>query len=178
MPTIQKGTGIVYTNGVPTHKPNFATHSRFAIDEVNYKLYVYNSSIDEWVEVGAQGPPGPQGPPGGTAVTYPAGEAIAAGRAVIIDGAEVFHFQPANDAHYGRLCGVSLNIANVGQNVSVQMIGEAELTAFAAFADSTIYAGANGVLQTTIPASGIIQSVGVGTGTNKIKLDFSTKIRR
>lgn len=48
MATIQKGAGIVYTDGVPTHTPEAGSHSEVAIDVNTFTLYIYNRDVPEW----------------------------------------------------------------------------------------------------------------------------------
>lgn len=124
------------------------------------------------------GPTGPAGPAGGSTVSYPAGETLSAGRVVIIDGGEAFYFQPSNLLHSGRAFGITATSATVGNNVSIQVLGEATDASFAAFADVPLYVTDDGELSTTWPASGLIQKAGFGTGTNKVKIDFSIQIQQ
>ena len=63
---------------------------------------------------GVPGPQGPPGPAGGSAVTWPAGENLSAGRVVIIEGGSAYHFQPGNVAHQGRAYGVTTTAATAG----------------------------------------------------------------
>lgn len=51
---ILKGTGLVYTNGVPTHIPRTSTESEYAVDVSNNKgdLYLWNRTSNTWVLIG------------------------------------------------------------------------------------------------------------------------------
>ncbi len=125
---------------------------------------------------GAPGPQGEVGPAGGTSVEYPAGETLSAGRVVVIDGGDAFYFQPSDASHSGRAFGITTTSAVTGADISIQISGEATDAAFSAFSDVPLYVGDDGELQTTWPATGILQKAGFGTGTNKVKIDFSIQI--
>ena len=122
--------------------------------------------------VSLPGPQGPIGPAGGSAVSYVAGENLSSGRAVIMDGGEVYYFQPTNAAHAGRLYGVTTTAASIGTNVTIQIGGEISNVAFTFSADAGIYVGANGVLQTSKPGSGLVQYAGVSVTGTKIRLEI------
>jgi len=113
---------------------------------------------------------------GSPVALYPAGENIVAGRLLLIDDGEALYFQPAYTGHYGRAFGVSITDATAGENVQIQLYGEVVNADFDIFEGQTVYAAADGALELTWPASGIIQSVGHGTRSGKLKIDFSTKI--
>lgn len=51
---IQKGTGITYTNGVPTHVPRTSTESEYVIDISSGKgdLYLWNRPTNAWKLIG------------------------------------------------------------------------------------------------------------------------------
>lgn len=125
-----------------------------------------------------QGPQGESGPAGGSIVVYPAGENLSAGRVVIIDGGEAFYFQPSDFSHSGRAFGITATSATAGNNVNIYAIGEATDAAFSSFADVPLYVGNDGELQMNWPTSGLLQKAGFGTGTNKVKIDFSIQIKQ
>lgn len=144
------------------------------IEEVT--IQIIEEAITFQFNEGIAGPQGPAGPAGGSTVVYPAGEILSAGRVVIIDGGQAFYFQPSNPAHSGRAFGITTTSATAGNNVSIQAIGEATDASFAAFADVPLYVIDDGELSTTWPASGLLQKAGFGTGTNKVKIDFSIQL--
>ncbi len=123
---------------------------------------------------GAQGPPGPAG---GSAVTYPAGEAISAGRMVIIQGGEAFYFQPSNVAHQSLAYGISTTSAIIGADVTIQISGEIENASFTFAADSILYCYNNGIIVDTDPNLALIQLAGISSGANKMRIDFSISIK-
>lgn len=144
------------------------------IEEVT--IQIIEEAITFEFSEGLPGPQGPAGPAGGSTVVYPAGETLSAGRVVIIDGGQAFYFQPSNPAHSGRAFGITTTSATTGNNISIQAIGEATDASFAAFADVPLYVIDDGELSTTWPASGLLQKAGFGTGTNKVKIDFSIQL--
>ena len=121
------------------------------------------------------GPTGPAGPAGGSFVTYPAGQNLSSGRAVIIDGGEAFYYQPSDDLHAGRMFGVTITSATTGNDVDIQVVGEVTDAAFSFAVDKTLWVGANGEIFDT-PQSGNTQKAGISTGADKMKLDFSVQI--
>lgn len=139
-------------------------------------IQIIEETITFQFNEGIAGPQGPAGPAGGSTVVYPAGEILSAGRVVIIDGGQAFYFQPSNPAHSGRAFGITTTSATAGNNVSIQAIGEATDASFAAFADVPLYVIDDGELSTTWPVSGLLQKAGFGTGTNKVKIDFSIQL--
>lgn len=151
---------------------------RINVHQPDYTLVVRRPAYSISISKGTQGPQGVPGPAGGSVVTYPAGETLSAGRVVIIDGGEAFYFQPSDPTHSGRAFGITTTSATAGNSVSIQAIGEATDASFAAFADVPLYVIADGELSTTWPASGLLQKAGFGTGTNKVKIDFSIQIQQ
>lgn len=137
--------------------------------------FVEEEIVFEFVE-GVPGGPGPAGPAGGSAVTVTAGETMSAGRVVIMEANEAFYFQPSDSSHSGRAFGITLTSATAGNTVTVQIAGEATDASFAAFGDVPLYVIDDGELSTTWPVSGLLQKAAIGTGTNKIKIDFSIQI--
>jgi hypothetical protein len=150
--------------------------TKIYVQQPNYSLTLRQPRYTLTLAQGTQGPPGPAGPAGGSTVVYPAGETLSAGRVVVIDGGEAFYFQPSNPAHSGRAFGITTTSATAGNNVTIQAIGEATDAGFAAFADVPLYVIDDGELSTTWPATGLLQKAGFGTGTNKVKIDFSIQI--
>ena len=175
--TISVGHSAV---SIAVNKPNYA----FVVKKpqvsisVTQKAYSIGVSKKEYTISLGRGTQGPIGPAGGSIVIYPAGENLSAGRVVIIDGGEAFYFQPSDLSHSGRAFGITATSATTGNNVSIYAIGEATDAAFLSFADVPLYVGDDGELQTNWPGSGIIQKAGFGTGTNKVRIDFSVQIQQ
>lgn len=125
------------------------------------------------VDVGIQGPQGPQGPAGGTAVTYTAGEDLAAGRVVIIDAGEAFYFQPSLSAHQGRAYGVVTSAASLGEDASIQIGGEITNASFTFGDDTRLWVDADGEIVDTPPSVTVLQSAGTSAGSLTMRIDFS-----
>lgn len=142
----------------------------------DYTVDIATTNITVELAVGAQGPQGPAGAAGGSTVTYPAGENLSAGRAVIIDGGEAFYFQPNTAAHQGRAYGITTAAATTGNNATIQIIGEIENAAFTFSADTPLFVFTNGIIVDSEPATTILQSAGVGADTGKMRIDLSLSI--
>lgn len=152
--------------------------TKIYIQSPNYSLVLRQPRYSLVLSRGSQGKTGAIGPAGGSAVTVTAGETMSAGRVVIMEADEAFYFQPSDYTHSGRAFGVTLTSATIGGSVTVQIAGEATDASFAAFGDVPLYVGDDGELQTTWPVSGLLQKAGFGTGTNKVKIDFSIQIQQ
>lgn len=122
------------------------------------------------------GPTGPTGPAGGTAITKTAGEALSSGRAVILEGEEVFYFQPGTPAHAGRVVGITKTAALAGGTVNIQIGGQFTENGLGLTEDLVVYAGANGVLIQEKPENGIIQVLGVAGGANEVFIKLQLPI--
>jgi len=120
------------------------------------------------------------GAPGSAAnlEVWPAGENLSAGRVVVIEGGEAFYFQPGTTGHNNRAYGITKTSATTGNNVTVQTGGTVSDASFSVFSDESLYVGDDGELQTTWPATGIIQKAGVAVGDDKVKIDFSVQIKQ
>lgn len=71
-----------------------------------------------------------------------------------------------NDA---QVFGLSLNGANIGENVQVLLLGAAENAIFSSFVvNGKIYLGVNGSLTQTPPISGFQTDIGEYIGDNKV----------
>lgn len=131
------------------------------------------------VEMLGSGPPGPEGPPGGSTVTYPAGENLSSGRAVIIDGGEAFYFDNTTAAHAGRVFGITRTSATAGNNVTIQVTGIVTDAAFTFAPDNELWIGADGEIFDSMPLTGIlIQKAGVAVESEKMLIDFAVQILR
>lgn len=128
---------------------------------------------------GTQGPPGPPGDNGeAPTITATAGENLSAGRAVVIDTAQAYYFQPTNPAHIGRVVGVTKTSATAGASVNIQTGGIVTDAAFTFAPDLPIFSGNDGELTETPPAAGIVQKVGVSIAANQILLNINTSLKQ
>lgn len=134
------------------------------------------------VIVANQGITGPPGTPGadapGATVDYPAGENLSAGRVVIIDGGEAFYFQPLDNSHIGRAYAVTTTSATIGNDVTLQQVGEVVDMSFGFAVDSILWVDDDGEVVSTQPTGKVtIQKAGISSGLNKMKIDFSVTIK-
>lgn len=142
-----------------------------------YRVRIVQNTIRATIPgQGPQGPQGIPGPAGGTAVTYPAGENLAAGRVVIIEGGEAFLFQPGDTTHQGRAYGITTAAANMGEDVTIQIGGEITNAAFTFGADSELWVFNNGIIVDTAPVVSVIQSAGVSAGNLTMRINFNISI--
>lgn len=138
---------------------------------------IENDTVELTLPAGTIGPAGPTGPPGGSAVTYTAGETLAAGRVVIIDADEAFYFQPSDTTHQGRAYGITVSSASLGASASIQIGGEITNAAFTFGADAPLWVYNNGIIVDTAPAVTILQSAGASAGNNTMRIDFSFSLQ-
>lgn len=142
-----------------------------------YRVRIVDQTVRAIIPgTGPQGPAGPTGAPGGSSVTYPAGEALLAGRVVIIDAGEAFYFQPTLSSHYGRAYGITIAAASLGNDVDIQVAGEISNAAFSFSPDIQLFVDADGEIVDAPPSALIVQKAGIGSGTQKMKIDFSISI--
>lgn len=130
------------------------------------------------VTMTSTGPRGAIGPAGGSEVTATAGETLSAGRVVVVDGGEAFYFQPATAAHMGKAYGITTTSANAGNQVSIQIGGVVTDSAFSSLTEGQVWVGTNGVIQTSLPGTGILQKAGIYLGSDKLKIDFSIQVQQ
>jgi hypothetical protein len=137
---------------------------------------IQSTTVAIEMAVGAQGPQGDPGAPGGSTVSYTAGENLSAGRVVIIDADEAFHFQPSLSAHQGRAYGVTTAAATIGNTASIQLSGEITNGSFAFTADRLTFVDTNGAIVDTYPSTLIAQSAGVASDAGTMRIDFSISV--
>lgn len=113
---------------------------------------------------------------GATILTFTAGASLSSGRAVIKDTGKVYYFDPTNVAHAGRILGITKTSAASNAPVDVQTSGIITDGAFLFLIDKPVFVGADGILVTTVPATRIIQRVGVSLATDKMNIYFSLPI--
>lgn len=130
------------------------------------------------VTLTSTGPRGATGPAGGSEVTATAGETLSAGRVVVIIGGQAFYFQPATSAHLGMAYGITTTSATTGNQVSIQIGGVVTDGAFSALTEGQVWVGANGVVQSALPGSGILQKAGIYLGSDNLKIDFSIQVQQ
>ena len=139
-------------------------------------VVVTESPAPEIVQIIAEGPQGPPGPPGpsgagGNTITRDASTAIGGQRLVIgTSGGEVAYADSTNDAHLGKILGLSLNAANIGEEVEVLLFGYTEFNGWSWNTTLPIYASSNGLLTQTPPTTGFSQIVATAETATRIYL--------
>jgi hypothetical protein len=121
---------------------------------------------------GSIGSTGPTGPAGSAALSFVAGVTIPSPSVVMINAGLAYPFEPAVEANYFKVVGVSSNAVLSGGTVNVIPVGS--LSSPGSFvADSVYYAGAAGALTTTVPsATGISVKIGYALTTDVLVVDI------
>lgn len=109
---------------------------------------------------------------------YTAGEAISAGRAVIVNGGLLYHFQPTNPAHVNRVAGISMSAAASSGIVEVQVFGVFESVVLSLTPDNPVFVTTNGALSIVPPVSGTAQYIGTAIATDRILINRRESIKR
>ncbi len=123
--------------------------------------------------------PGPQGPPGaagGSTVEVTAGEALNAGRVVVVIGGLAYHFQPTDPTHAGGAYGITTTSGIMGGSATVQRLGTVTDAAFLSLPEGVAWVTANGALTGALPTSGAIQKAGFKIDSDQLFVDFSIQI--
>lgn len=107
---------------------------------------------------------------------YIAGANVSIERVLMLSAGKVVHFDPSDENNAGKVVGISKNSALVNENVTVVAEGVMTSPGWGRIANSIYYAAANGTTTTTIPGSGILQSVGVAIDVSTMKISFSEPI--
>jgi len=124
-----------------------------------------------------KGPKGDKGDPGipgggGSAEQFVAGENISSPRAVMVSAGVLRHFDPTNESSYFKLVGVSATAGLTGTAINV--VPEGLLESPGSFVQDAVYwSGANGVLTTSVPTSGIAVKIGVAESADVLVVDIS-----
>lgn len=128
----------------------------------------------EIVQIIAEGPQGPQGPPGpagtGSNVVFRDASTAIGGQRLVIGtaGGEVAYADNTNSSHLGKVLGLSLNAANVGEEVEVLLFGYTEFNGWSWNTALPIFASTNGLLTQTPPTTGFSQIVGTAETATRI----------
>lgn len=130
------------------------------------------------LRLGTQGPPGPPGAPGGQTIQMLAGQNLSAGRAVVAIGNLAYYFQPSDLTLARGIVGVTKTAALTGDLVDIQVGGEFTDPGLALTPDTGVFVGANGVLTSTPPASGLVLIAGTSITSTKFILRPSFTINK
>jgi len=113
---------------------------------------------------------------GSNVIHFIAGEQIIAPSVVVVTNGLAYKYQQSNANSYDTKIGVAVTNANISQDVSVVMMGKANVQG--SFTQNTVYyAGANGTLVTTAPSSsGVSLQIGVGINNDNLLVDCKNPV--
>ncbi len=103
-----------------------------------------------------------------------AGETMGSPRIVMIKEGRAFLFDPSNEDNYERSVGINLNSVVAGTTASILRLGILKTSGLTP--QVFYYAGANGVLTTILPTTGIFLKVGLAIDDKNLFVDFSESI--
>lgn len=110
---------------------------------------------------GQQGIQGPIGTPGQNYVTKIAGENLGGQRFVIGNSNETVTYANQSDlTNLGKVIGITLTSASMGENVDVLLFGFIEFNGWSFDVSLPVYLNNNGLLTQTPPSTGFSQIVG------------------
>lgn len=111
-------------------------------------------------------------------VNYTAGQSLSSGRAVVLDGVQIFYFNPMDPEHHGRMFGITKTSASVGAQVTVQHMGVITDSALGFTPDLPLWVAANGAIVSTQPTGvAVVQKAGISITGSKMLIDFSVSIK-
>ena len=108
-----------------------------------------------------------------TLLSYPAGQALSSGRAVVKENdGKIYYFNPSNTDHVGRLIGITTIAAVSNQAVTIQSMEIIEDSGFSFNPNERVYAGLNGVLSNNQVSSGLVQYVGISLTATRLQINI------
>jgi len=129
------------------------------------------------VAVGIQGPSGPAGPAGSSIVSYTAGENLGGHKLVILNSMEKALYASGNNiSHVNKIIGVTTGAAAVNTQAEIQTYGQLYEPSWNWDVSKPLFAGINGVLTQSLPASGFIQQVATVISPVKIFINIQPAI--
>jgi len=104
---------------------------------------------------GPQGIQGPTGPTGGTALQYPAGEALGGHRMVVLnDAGAAVYADHTNLTHANKVLGMTTGAASMGAIATIQTGGEHTEPSWSWTLNQPIYLNTTGLLTQVTPTTG------------------------
>ena len=124
---------------------------------------------------------GARGLPGLTATSnllnVVAGETISGGKAVVIDmNGKAYVFNIANEAHYGKSCGIAKQSALLNESFDVITTGIAYEAGSGWGAGVAYYVSSTGLLTATPPANGITKLIAVGVASDSVLINNTMEV--
>lgn len=146
----------------------------FAVELVTETI----TEVESISEYGQQGPPGPPGPSGNLAQTVSrlAGEALGGSRVVYVAADGTFRYADSQNDSARSIAGVTLGAAILGATATAQYAGELVEPSWAWTPEFPVFLSTNGLLSQSEPVSGIVVTVGVATGTDRILVRIGVPI--
>lgn len=145
-------------------------------NRVNITIVPYPSPVVQ--VIGIQGPKGAKGDITfiSAFMTRPAGEVISGHRVVIIRNDRVYYADHTNTETAFYVAGVSVNAAQVGDEVGIVLSGEVELSSWNWEVGKFLYVGANGHLTQTAPSTGYVLAVAKALTPTRIFVSLQSPI--
>lgn len=130
--------------------------------------------------MGERGPKGDKGDPGEGGIatkTVAAGENISSGATVVLQGGKAYKFNPNDLNHLGRVLGITRTSGLTDAQITVQTNGECYDAAYELTPEKPCFCDAEGRITTNVPATKIIQPLGVALDAKTLYLNILTPIK-
>lgn len=111
-----------------------------------------------------------------TAVPMTCGENISGDRVIVSINQLLYHFDPNNTSHAGKVVGISLQAGDEGTSINVAVSGVITWSGPTLTQDQRYYGASDGALTTNASSFSIIQSIGYALSPTKILIDLDTTI--
>jgi hypothetical protein len=153
-------------------------NSVLAVNTNDY-VVVANNAEANIVAAAIQGPTGTSGGgsgSGGNTITMIANGPIGGGRVVISNGDGTVSYANPLANNYGVVVGVTQGAANGGDPIVIQVSGDLSDSSWT-WTPGYLFTGANGVLTSTVPTTGILQIIATVLQSTKINIDIKQPIK-
>lgn len=139
-----------------TEQPVIVESTEVEIVTLDGEVHVVDEVRD--IQIVAVGEVGPPGPPGGAGTqsqeTYTAGETVGGHRVLVTNAlGHLIYADHANPDHANQAVRLSLNAADAGELVTVQINGRVTEPSWAWTPGATLYVGASALPTETMPAA-------------------------
>ena len=153
------------------------TEVELLIGECSEEVLVEQVVTTEFLEVSEQGPPGIAGPPGSILHAITAATAIGGHRAVLVSAAGAVYADNTAEAHAGRVTGVTVGAASMGEQISFQSSGRLVEPSWAWTPDMDIWLGTDGQITQTYPAAAAFaQRIGYAISPTEMWIDLTEPV--
>jgi hypothetical protein len=135
---------------------------------------VYKKLANTWTATGnIKGATGPSGSGGAQSITATAGSALSSGRLVRILDGEANYYTPGESEEPN---GVTITAASLGAEVTVVVVGPAEVAGWGLTPGALYYANENGTITDSPPATGRAQQIGVALDSDTLTVNIQQPI--